>query len=100
MTEHYVKFSLTEICHAVEMPEHMVIELIHHDIVQPAGEHPSEWIFDITMLSIAKRAVRLHLDLELEWSAIAVIEDLLQQREQLQMENDSLRQQLQRFLEN
>tara|TARA_R110000772_G_scaffold172797_4_gene284690 strand:+ start:319 stop:621 length:303 start_codon:yes stop_codon:yes gene_type:complete len=99
LADNYLRLSLIDICHAVELPEETFVELIQHDIVKPIGEQPTDWAFDITMVSIAKRAVRLQRDLELEWSAVALIEDLLQQREQLQMENESLRQRLRRFLE-
>lgn len=99
MNEHYIALSLTEVCLAVELPEHAVVELVEHDIVNPVGNDPSEWRFDATMVTIAKRAVRLYRDLELDWAAVAIIEELIEQREQLQSENAELRRRLQRFLD-
>lgn len=99
MTDHYFKMSLSDICLAVQLPETVFVELVRHDIVHPAGEAPEEWVFDTTMVEIAKRAARLHRDFELDWPAVAVIEELIEQREQLQSENDLLRRQLQRFLD-
>jgi chaperone modulatory protein CbpM len=98
MSDNHVEISLLEICQAVDLPEQKFIELVEHDIVQVEGEDPAVWAFKITMVSIAKRAVRLHQDLDLDWSAISVIMELIEQRDQLAVENDSLRRQLQRFL--
>lgn len=98
MNDSQFKLTLSELCLAVELPEQTFLELVRYDIVRPEGQQPAEWAFDATMVSIAKRAVRLHRDLELDWAAIAVIEELIEQREQLQSENASLRRQLQRFL--
>ena len=99
MHDHYIELTLADICQAVELPEQVFVELVKHDIVCPTGEQASEWSFDVTMVSIARRAVRLHRDLELDWPAIAVIVDLIEQRDRLQSENELLRQRLSRFLE-
>jgi|APGre2960657468_1045069.scaffolds.fasta_scaffold26219_2 chaperone modulatory protein CbpM len=99
MTEHYFKLSLTDICVAVSLPEAVFVELVQHDIVRPLGAEPAQWEFDTTMLAIAQRAARLHRDLELDWAAVAIVEKLIEQREQLQSENQLLRQQLDRFLD-
>jgi len=100
MTEHYFKLSLSEICLAVHLPEQVLVELVAHEIVNPYGEEPAVWVFDTNMVTIAKRAARLQHDLELDWAAIAVIEKLIEQREELQLENQQLRQRLSRFLED
>lgn len=99
MTEHFFKLSLTDICLAVELPETVFVELVHHDIVRPIGSVPEHWQFDTAMIGIAKRAARLHRDLELDWEAVAVVEKLIEQREQLQRENQLLRRRLERFLD-
>lgn len=99
MTEHYFKLSLTDICLAVELPETVFVELVHHDIVRPVGAAPELWQFDTAMIDIAKRAARLHRDLELDWEAVAVVEKLIEQREQLQHENQILRRRLERLLD-
>jgi len=72
---------------------------VEYGIVEPCGEKPAEWSFDLTMVSVARRAVRLRRDLKLNWSAVAVVIKLLEQREQLQAENELLNQRLQRFLQ-
>lgn len=99
MIEHYFKLSLTDICLAVELPQEVIVELVQHDIVRPVGAAPEHWEFDAAMLEIARRAVRLHRDLELDWPAVAIVEQLIEHREQLQMENELLRRRLERFLD-
>lgn len=98
MNNSSLEITLSEICQAVDLPEQKVVELVEHNIVQPIGTEPNAWSFDVAMVSVVKRAVRLHQDLELEWSAIAVIVELIEQRDQLIAENESLKQRLQRFL--
>ena len=98
MNDHYLELSLVDICEAVELPEQTFVELVEHGIIRPGGRQPSEWSFDLTMVSIAKRALRLHRDLDLDWAAVAVIVDLIEERDRLQAENEQLRQRLQRFL--
>ena len=98
MNNHYIPLSLDELCEAVELPEKTFVELVEHGIISPSGDSPSEWSFDLTMVSIAKRASRLHRDLELDWAAIAVIVELLDERDSLKSENSALKQRLQRFL--
>jgi len=98
MNDYYIDLSLDDICEAVELPQQTFVELVEHGIVRPKGELPSEWLFDLTMVSLAKRASRLHRDLDLDWAAIAIIVELVEDRELLKAENDALRQRLQRFL--
>lgn len=98
MNDYTIEISLTEICRAVDLSEQHFIQLIEHDIVHPKGEAQNAWFFDVAMVSVAKRAVRLHRDLELDWAAIAVIVELIEQRDQLKAENESLKRRLRRFL--
>lgn len=99
MTEHYFKMSLTDICLAVEVPEAVILELVQHDIVRPIGAVPDQWEFDTGMIEIARRAARLQRDLELDWPAVAIVERLIEDRNQLQLENELLRRRLERFLD-
>lgn len=100
MTEYYLELSLQELCDAMEMPEQMCFELVEHGILAPRGGVPDDWIFDLHMVGIARRATRLHRDLALDWSAVALVVDLLEQRDILRLENRLLQQRLGRFLED
>lgn len=99
MTEHYIELSLSDICHAVRLQEPAFVELVEHGIIKPIGKNRTEWCFDLTMVSIAKRALRLHRDLELEWEAVALIVELIEERDRLRSENEQLAQRLHRFLQ-
>jgi len=98
MNDFYISLTLQEVCHSAGLNSDQLLEIIEQGIIEPEGEEPAQWVFSSTMLSTARRASRLHYDLELEWSAIALVLDLLHEKEQLQRENEMLRQQLQRFL--
>jgi len=98
MNDFYISLTLQEVCHSAGLNSDQLLEIIEQGIIEPEGEEPAQWVFSSAMLSTARRASRLHYDLELEWSAIALVLDLLHEKEQLQRENEMLRQQLQRFL--
>ncbi len=99
MKDHTVELDLNDVCDAVELPRNSFIKMVEYGIVEPSGEKPAEWSFDLTMVSIARRAVRLRRDLKLNWSAVALVIELIEEREQLQAENELLNQRLQRFLQ-
>ena len=98
MTEYDIEFRLTEICDELHLSEEVCVELVSCGIVSPPGSRPDEWTFDLTMVSLLRRAIRLHQELDLDWSAVAMVVNLLEEREQLRLENEKLRQRLSRFL--
>ncbi|MFJ3524024.1 chaperone modulator CbpM [Pseudomonas sp. NPDC090203] len=87
-----------EFCQVVDMPVAYVMEIVEHGIVEPQGTRPDEWLFDTYSLSVAKRAVKLHHELELEWDGVALALNLLDELEQVRAENRMLKQRLGRFL--
>jgi len=97
MNDFYISLTLQEVCHSAGLNSDQLLEIIEQGIIEPEGEAPEQWLFSSTMLCTARRASRLHYDLDLEWSAIALVLDLLQEKEHLQRENAMLRQRLQRF---
>ena len=72
--------------------------IVEEGILDPKGESPNEWSFDIYMLSIAKRAFRLHRDFGIEWTGIPLYLDMIEELEKLRSENKMLKQRLGRFL--
>lgn len=89
---------LHDTCCALGLESQQIYEIVEHGIVEPAGASPEEWVFDLQMISTARRAMRLQRDLHMEWSAIALILELVSEREILREENARLQQRLQRFL--
>ena len=73
MTEYHVSFTLTDVCHRLQVSESLCVELVEYGIVSPVGPRPAEWTFDLEMLSSMQRAMRLHRDLELDWSGVALV---------------------------
>ncbi|HEX8590097.1 chaperone modulator CbpM [Pseudomonas sp.] len=90
---------MQELCEVVDLPAAFVIEIVEHGILEPQGRRPDEWRFDSASLSVAKRAVKLHHELQLEWDGVALALNLLEELERARAENRMLRQRLGRFLD-
>jgi chaperone modulatory protein CbpM len=100
MTELVLSMSLRELCQCEGCTEEVIVEIVEHGIAQPvAGRTVVDWEFDTTSVYWLRKAVRLHADLEIDWVAVAMVIDLLRQNEALQKQNQSVVQQLQRFLD-
>jgi len=99
MTSTIIQITVSELCEREELSRSVVVQLVHYDIAQPlAGSSIEDWIFDVTTAHWMQRAIRLQRDLDIDWIAVAMLIDLLQEREQLSEENQRLRQRLGRFL--
>jgi chaperone modulatory protein CbpM len=97
-TEFSLIIDLQEVCLATGLNPEQLGEIVAHDIIAPAGDAPTDWLFDLQMLSTAKQALRLQRDLHLDWASVALILNLLDERDRLRSENEILQQRLQRFL--
>lgn len=97
-SEYMASLTLVDACHAIGLESQYVSEIVEYGIITPDGESPDDWRFDLHMISTAKRALRLQRDLHLEWSAVALVLELLDEREQLRAENAMLLRRLERFL--
>lgn len=100
-SETQVHLTLHETCHALGLEQHYLIEIVETGMVEPIAERdsgPEDWLFDAGMLALLRRASRLSEELHLDYSATAILVELLEERDQLQRENARLRRQLQRFL--
>lgn len=99
--------SLSELCQLERIESHFIIEIVENGIVKPIAytdnsaatdnNDKPNWEFDTSSVYWIKKAVRLHLDLEIDWLAVALLIDLIQQRDALQKENAFFQQQLSRF---
>ena len=101
MPDIMLQVSLQELCEQEGITETMVVAVVEHGITQPlAGDEFNEWVFESSSVHWMKKAIRLYHDLELDWVSVAMLIDLLQQRDDLQRENERLKIQLDRFVNN
>ena len=89
--------SLNELCEITLMPEDIIVEIVEHGIVEPHGREPENWQFDLHMVVITRKALRLHRDLDIDWSGIAFALSLIDEIEQLREQKERLRKRLSRF---
>ena len=94
-----VQLDMRTFCQEADLPADCVIEIVEHGIVEPLGRTPEDWLFDAQAPVLAKRAARLHAELELEWEGVALALELLEEVRHLRSENDMLRQRLGRFVQ-
>ena len=100
MTDISLSLPLEELCQLERIDPEIIIEIVEYDIAQPlTGEKFDDWVFDTTSVHWIKKAVRLHLDLEIDWVAVALVIDLMQQKESLLRENERVQCQLKRFVD-
>ena len=105
MSESLFSISFYELCQLEGIESQLVIEIVEYGIVIPLNksiEKASEdkWLFDTGSIHWLKKALRLHQDLEIDWVAVAMVIDLMQQKEALQKENEAYQRQLKRFIKD
>ena len=89
----------SELCQISGLSGDNVISIVEYEIVLPrAGSEVTHWTFDIASIHWIKRAVRLQQDFQIDWMAVALVIDLLRQKEALEKENAMFQRQLDRFL--
>tara|TARA_R110002072_G_scaffold172728_3_gene327022 strand:+ start:47848 stop:48183 length:336 start_codon:yes stop_codon:yes gene_type:complete len=103
MNEKLFRISFDELCQLEGIEGHLIIEVVEYGIVVPLNKakeksNEKQWLFDTGNLHWIKKALRLHHDLEIDWVAIAMVIDLMQQKEALQKENETYQRQLERFI--
>lgn len=98
MSEALLVISFEELCQSEQINQELVIEVVDYGIAEPvAGNSTEEWIFDTSSVRWLKKAIRLYNELEIDWVAVAMIVELLKQKEALAAENETLHRRLARF---
>lgn len=72
-----------ELCRFCDADETWVTELVEHGILDPKGRSFKEWHFQGVNIVRAKKARRLQRDLGINIAGIAMVLDLLQERDRL-----------------
>ncbi|MEH6556264.1 MAG: chaperone modulator CbpM [Oceanicoccus sp.] len=100
MNDVLLKISLQELCQCEGLTEPLIVEVVSHGIAEPAEGHTvADWVFDTSSVRWLQKAVRLYYDLDIDWVAVAMVIDLLQQKEALEERNRYIERQLNRLLE-
>ncbi len=101
MSTSILRISVHELCESEGITEQQVVTIVEHGIARPmGGKSESDWEFDTVAADWMRKALRLRHDLDLDWVATSMLIDLLRQREKLEIENNRLRQQLERFFQD
>jgi len=95
--ENNLRLSIDQLSQATTLSSEMIIEIVEQGIIDPIGESPEHWCFTSQTVAVAKRAFRLHKDLEIDWSGIALAISLIDELQQLREENRQLQRRLSRF---
>ena len=91
-------YSLRELCRLCGTDRELIVEMVEHGIVQPRRSD-AEWRFSGVALVRLRRAVRLRRDLGVDLPGLALSLDLLDELEGLRRQVQSLRQQIDRLIE-
>lgn len=95
-----INISVDELCELEKIEHELIIEIVEYGIATPIEATEYEhWVFDVSSVCWIKKAIRLHQDLEIDWVAVGLVIDLMQQKENLLKENERYQQQLARFIE-
>lgn len=92
-----ILYSAQDLCQAMHISEHCLVEIVENGIVEPKGQSFIDWSFDNESFSLVRRAIRIQRDLELDWAATALAISLLNEVDKLRAENNYLKQRLGRL---
>lgn len=73
--------SMQELCHFCQSDETWIVELVDHGVLSPEGKSVSEWHFRGTNIARARKARRLNRDLGINTPGVAMVLDLLAERD-------------------
>lgn len=75
--------TMTELCRFCQADSAWVVELVEHGALDPHDTASAEWEFHAIAIARARKARRLQRDLAVNAAGIAVILDLLEERDAL-----------------
>ena len=75
--------SLQDLCRFCQADETWIIELVEYGVIEPQGTTTSKWHFAGINIVRAKKARRLNRDLGINTAGVAMVIDLLEEREEI-----------------
>ena len=98
MTDSRFTICFEELCKLENVDIEWMIDIVDYGIAKPiSGSNKTDWYFDNTSVIWLKKAVRIYHELEIDWVAVAMIIDLLKQKQTLMEGNQALQNRLHRF---
>ena len=73
--------SLQDLCRFCQADEAWVVELVEYGVLEPKGSSTGNWRFVGANIVRAKKARRLNRDLGINTAGVALVIDLLEQRD-------------------
>lgn len=73
-----------EFCACLHVERHWVYELVDAGVLEPRGAEPDAWAFPASALVRARATARLVNDLGVNLAGVAVILDLIEERDRLE----------------
>ncbi|MEH6832440.1 MAG: chaperone modulator CbpM [Sulfitobacter sp.] len=73
--------SLEDLCRFCQAEETWVVELVEYGVLEPIGSTRGNWRFVGTSIVRAKKAHRLNRDLGVNTAGVALVLDLLEERD-------------------
>ena len=73
--------SLQDLCRFCHADETWVVDLVEHGVLEPMGSTSGNWRFVGTSIARAKKARRLTRDLGINTAGVALVLDLLEERD-------------------
>ena len=75
--------SLNELCRFCHVETQWVSELVEHGVLEPQGNRDEDWRFVGVNIARARKAQRLRRDLGINAPGVAMVLDLIEQRDDL-----------------
>lgn len=85
IVEEHTRFTLDDLCVACATEAQQIAGLVDFGVLEPAGSEPAQWVFEGASLQRTRRALRLQRDLDINLAGVALILDLLDEIETLQI---------------
>lgn len=73
--------TLPDLCRFCQVEQTWVIELVEHGVLTPRGSETENWRFQGASIARAKKASRLRRDLGINVAGVALVLELLEERD-------------------
>ncbi len=98
MSQTHISISSTELSIVTGVETEVIVKLVEYGIVEPLnGDQVEVWEFETSSVHWIQKALRLRKDLEIDWLAVSMVIELMQQKEALEKQNAAFQRQLSRF---